>query len=252
MNPVLKEIVETGFCKNPAGETVKLDFQVPPEVGEFLRSVVTEVKPVTSLEVGLAFGISALCICDGLEQTPRTRHIVIDPGQLQEPFKGQGLHNLKLAGYGDLIDFRNQSSHLALPKLEEEKCQVDFAFIDGIHSFDHTLVDFFHVDRLLRVGGVVAFDDCYWTSVHKVCRFIARNRAYRVFRCSKPTSTPHLSLQHRLLDALGRKIQKVRDVLKSDFLVPDIELGLLPCRCIAFRKESDDQRHWAGNDHKHF
>ena len=252
MNPVLKEIVETGFCKKPNGELVKLDFQVPTEVGEFLRTVVVEVKPVVSLEVGLAFGISAMFICDGLARTSRTRHIVIDPGQFQEPFKGQGLYNLKQAGYGDIIDHRNLPSHQALPKLEEEGCKVDFAFIDGIHSFDHTLVDFFYVDRLLRVGGIVAFDDCYWASVRKVCRFIARNRAYSVFRCSKPWADSRLSFQHRLLDAVGKKIRKVREVLKSDFLVPDAQLGLLPARCIAFRKESDDQRHWAADDHRDF
>lgn len=252
MNPVLKEIVETGFCKNPNGEPVKLDFQVPPEVGDFLRTVVADVKPTASLEVGLAFGISAMFICDGLVRTPSTRHIVIDPGQLQEPFNGLGLHNLEKAGYKEIIDFRQMSSHLALPKLEEEGCKVDFAFIDGIHSFDHTLVDFFHVDRILRVGGVVAFDDCYWASVRKVCRFVARNRAYSVFRYSKQIAETHISIQHRLLEAIAGRIQKVRDVLKPDFLVPDVQLGLPHARCIAFRKESDDHRHWTGDEHQDF
>jgi predicted O-methyltransferase YrrM len=252
MNPVLKDIVETGFCKGPGGEPIKLEYQVPPEVGGFLHAVVTEIKPAVSLEVGLAFGISAMFICDGLERTPRARHIVIDPGQHQEPFKGLGLSNLEKAGYKSIIDFRQQPSHLALPRLEEEGCKVDFAFIDGIHSFDHTLVDFFHVDRILRVGGIVAFDDCYWASVRKVCRFIARNRAYSVFRCSALTSAPHLSWQHRVLDAVARRIGKVQDVLKPDFLVPDIQLGLPPTRCIAFRKERDDDRHWTGDDHRDF
>lgn len=252
MNPVLKEIIETGFCKNASGDPVKLDFHIPTEVGEFLHAVVADVKPTVSLEVGFAFGVSAMFICDALVRTPQTRHIVIDPVQLLEPFKGQGLHNLKRAGYGDILDFRNLPSHLALPKLEEEGCKVDFAFIDGIHTFDHTLVDFFHVDKMLRVGGIVAFDDSCWGSVRKVCRFIAKNRAYKVLRCSTPERDSRLSLQHTLLDAVAGKIQKVRDVLKPDFLEPDVAYGMLTSRCIAFRKESDDQRHWGGNDHVDF
>jgi len=37
--------------------------------------------------------------------------------------------------------------------------RIDFAFIDGAHTFDHVLVDFFYIDRMLNVGGIVAFDD---------------------------------------------------------------------------------------------
>ena len=252
MNAILREIIETGFCKSQSGERIKVDFHIPTEVGEFLHAVVADARPAVSLEVGFAFGVSAMFICDALVRTQHARHIAIDPVQLEEPFSGQGLYNLKRAGYEGLLDFRNLSSHLALPRLEEEGCKVDFAFIDGIHTFDHTLVDFFLVDRILRVGGVVAFDDCDWVSVRKVCRFIATNRAYSVFRCVPPTRLRGLSLQHKLLNAAANRIGKLRDALKADFLEPDVEIGLLPSRCVAFRKESEDTRHWSGNDHRDF
>ena len=49
--------------------------------------------------------------------------------------------------------------------------RIDFAFIDGAHTFDHALVDFFYIDRMLNVGGIVAFDDLGFPCIEKVCRF---------------------------------------------------------------------------------
>jgi len=253
MNPILKEIVETGCCRSESGEVFKLEYQVPVDVGEFLGSVVAEVKPQRSLEVGLAFGISAMYICDALPKSPPPQHLVIDPGQMGPDFKGTGLYNLRRAGYGDLIEFREQPSQQALPQLEAEGRRFDFAFIDGIHTFDHALVDFFYVDRMLRVGGVVAFDDVGWPGIHKLCRFIATNRAYRMFRCQKTALQPRNTLQHRALAAIAARVKKVRDVLSPEFLQPDIELGLWPgCRCAAFQKLGEDSRLWKEDTHRMF
>src|SRR5258707_11956324 len=72
--------------------------------------------PYTTLfrsEVGLAYGVSTLFICKGLEAVLKPRHIVIDPNQfksspLQEmSFEGIGLHNLRK----DRKSTRLNSSH---------------------------------------------------------------------------------------------------------------------------------------------
>ena len=52
------------------------------------------------------------------------------------------------------------------------------ADIDGDHSFDYVMLDFFFVDLTLEVGGVVGFNDCGWKSVFRVIRFIETHKEY--------------------------------------------------------------------------
>jgi len=77
-----------------------------------------------------------------------------------------------------------------LPELERSGQRVDFAFIDGWHTFDFTLVDFFFIDRMLKVGSVVAFDDANWLAIRKVCRFVKMNLAYSVLVRRFQSSAP--------------------------------------------------------------
>jgi len=70
-------------------------------------------------------------------------------------------------------------SHLMLPGLLERGVKLDLAFIDGWHTFDYTLLDFFYIDKMLRPGGVVLLHDQSWPSKQKVIRFIMTHRRYK-------------------------------------------------------------------------
>jgi predicted O-methyltransferase YrrM len=234
MNPVLEEILRTGYCKSENGGLIKVHSEISPKEGKFLQEIMAEVKPQVSLEIGLAYGVSSLFICDALEKTLATRHILIDPLQI-DGFQGMGLENLRQAGYEEIIEFYHQPSYKALPQLEAKGTKIDFAFIDGWHTFDYTLIDFFYIDRMLRVGGVVALDDANWPSIRKVCRFIVTNCAYSVFRCLEADLGRKGTLKYQLLSLKQRLVS----------LKPDTELGLMPSsRCIAFKKEAEDSRRW--------
>src|SRR5262249_34872215 len=126
------------------------------EEGEKLQELILCKRPSVSLEIGLGFGISSLFICEAMAKVGGQRHIVIDSEKWDDSV---GLRHLDAAGFSHLIDFREQESQMALPQLINEGTRIDFAFIDGWHTFDHALIDFFYIDRLLPVGGIVAFDD---------------------------------------------------------------------------------------------
>jgi predicted O-methyltransferase YrrM len=72
--------------------------------------------------------------------------------------------NLRRAGFEDLITFYPEPSYRCLPRLEASQETFDFAFVDGMHTFDYVFTDFFYIDKMLPVGGVIVFDDVYYPS----------------------------------------------------------------------------------------
>jgi predicted O-methyltransferase YrrM len=184
-----------------------------------------------SLEVGLAYGISALFLCDELRKVGASRHIVIDPYQSSQ-WKNIGIENLRRAGAIDLVDFREAPSHLELPRLVQDGIEIDFAFIDGRHTFDHALLDFFYSDLLLRVGGMIVFDDANWPPLRSLIRFVLRNRRYR----------PIASLpKHLRLSRLLRRYGSPR-ALREALVDRGLGLAVPHSRCVALEKLGNDER----------
>jgi hypothetical protein len=92
---------------------------------------------------------------------------------------------------------------------------------------------------MLRLGGIVAFDDADFPAVRKVCRFIANNRTYSVVG----TCGYHApSLKHRIIEACLRSLP-LSMLCPGGKFPSDLELGLQGS-CIAFRKEEHDDRRW--------
>jgi predicted O-methyltransferase YrrM len=253
MNNILSEMLETGVTTTASGNsTVKLHSSISASEGQFLQRLVRQVDPTVSLEVGLAYGISALFICDALNAREGTQHIAIDPNQggaidpnqhytsLGDSWGGIGIANLRRAGYGDIVRLIEAPSYRALAELESSGQRIDFAFIDGWHTFDFALVDFFFIDRMLNVGGVVTFDDASWPAIRKVCRFVRTNLAYSVLGVDGSDSEP--SQKRPLSERLLRR-SPFRRLLRPETIAPDRSMGL-EGRCIAFRKQSEDSRIW--------
>ncbi len=257
MNPLLRELLNTGTTTTPDGGQATIDFRSPVTAAEaeMLTSMVADLKAQNTLEVGLAYGFSALSICEGLAAQKEARHIAIDPFQNARPhWGGIGLHNLKRAGFADRIEFHEGPSFRILPQLEAAGRKLDFAFIDGLHNFDYTLVDFFYIHRLLRVGGVVAFDDADWPAVRDAIRFVVTNLPYRVWRVL-PDSRQNRTWQRKIFDAGmsvgGRfmaaadravsKSQRLARLCGGELMGLDQRYGLVGS-CIALRKEGEDPR----------
>jgi predicted O-methyltransferase YrrM len=180
MNSVLEGILSSGQVTD-GRETVPLNANMDAREGALLSRVFETVRPTTSLEVGFAYGISTLFICDALETFNKpARHIAVDPFQYSQ-WKGIGFRNIKQAGYEKFLDLREEKSEIALPQLLAENTVLDAALIDGWHTFDHALVDFFFINKMLRVGGVVIFDDASWPAIGKLIDHTLSYGCYRVF-----------------------------------------------------------------------
>lgn len=238
MNEVLRDMISTGKVRRSDGTQLDHIMGITPEEGELLARLIRALKPRVSLEVGLAYGTSALFICDALAEVGAKKHYIIDPNQSLE-WLNIGIDNLRRAGHGELVELRQRPSLEALPQLLAEGVQLDFVFHDGWHVFDQTLCDFMFIDKMLRVGGLLAFDDTTWPSMRKLLRYLVTNRAYTVVEC--------LAAPRSRRDGLARMLQPVTRPLsrwiKPELSEPDGALQLLPgSRCVVLRKQAEDQR----------
>jgi predicted O-methyltransferase YrrM len=176
----------------PDGSPLDLHSQVDEAEGELIRRVIADVRPSTYLEVGLAYGVSALHATEALRALGRPyTHVVVDAFQHRD-WHGAGLALLERYAGKDRIRFLEERSEYALPRLAEQGLVVDAAFIDGWHSFDQVAVDFSYVHRMLRVGGVVMLDDADWPSVAKFIRFVRTLPCYELRDATAKPGLPPL------------------------------------------------------------
>jgi predicted O-methyltransferase YrrM len=135
-------------------------------------------RPQTMLEIGLANGASTLAILAALSELGGSRQLIsVDPGQSQQ-WHNTGLNSLRANGFASLHRLIEEPDYVALPELLRQKLPLEAAYIDGWHTFDYVLLDFFYVDKLLPVGGIVGFNDCGWPALRRVLRFVKRYRKY--------------------------------------------------------------------------
>jgi predicted O-methyltransferase YrrM len=145
-----------------------------------IRKRLVETKAKSTLEVGLAYGTSALVFAEYHQRAKNTGvcHTAIDPNQYgsgEGHWEGIGVQNLKRVGFIRGRNWRlvEKSSVDALPDLAK-KLKVDVALIDGYHLFDYTLLDVFYCLKMLKVGGVLIVDDKKMRAIKAVAQYIMR------------------------------------------------------------------------------
>lgn len=213
-NETFKEIIDTGKVFDEHGGQHLLHSGLDEEEATRLFQSVLLYKPKNVLEIGMAYGISALAICTALGQINQGKSdgklISIDPNQNTD-WKGIGSLNLKKSGLSQYHELLTSPDYEALPTLLSRGTKIDFAYIDGWHTFDYTLIDFFYIDKMLSLGGVVVFNDCQLRSVQRVIDFLLSHRKYTELRVEKHMVHKNVkeTLKQRLINAkLGRKYDR--------------------------------------------
>lgn len=213
---------ENGYIEHD-GQRFDLHSNISAEECHLLYRQAEATAAASALEIGMAYGVSSVALADALSSnTDKPALVSIDPHQHKE-WNAVALRQLERVGFAPFCELIEAPSHTALPALVERGFRADLALIDGWHTFDHCLVDFFFIDLLLRVGGVVVFDDMWMPGVRGVAEFVLRNRAYVLV-----DSLPMPSNRRARLRRVGSQRRQ---------LVP-------ATAAVALRKETDDDRPW--------
>jgi predicted O-methyltransferase YrrM len=237
MNSVLKQILDTGIVSDGT-KTARLHSNMQRDEGELIQQLIANVKPSMTLETGMAYGVSTLYVCEALSRLPQpTRHIAVDPVQ-STGWQGLGRYNIRQAGYEAMVQVIEEGSEIALPRLLAGGTRIQFAIIDGWHTFDHALIDFFYINRMLSVGGVVLLDDVSYESIHKLVRYILNYPAYRMMGVAGTAQgTP--SVLGRLRRGFSNT-KMARTFLREDLLNRPWDRGW--GSCVALQKTAPDER----------
>jgi predicted O-methyltransferase YrrM len=194
---VRDKLVADGTVVAPDGRLLDLfPVGIGPAEGAALRDRVIEEGALRTVEIGLAFAISTLFICEGLlANGSEGPHVAIDPFQRTAgsvggtSYAGVGLHTLEEAGVRELVDFREEGSQTALPRLVHEGRSFDLAFVDGNHRFEAVFLGLVCVGRLLPEGGVVFVDDTQLPAIQRAVEFCVSNLAWEVDGAGREGST---------------------------------------------------------------
>jgi predicted O-methyltransferase YrrM len=232
LNAVIKKIFQSGYVEDAQGNTYQPTSSITFETGALLYDFIRSVKPQKTLEIGMAYGISTLFICQALRDNGGGSHTAIDPLENSE-FKSIGILNLERANLKDMLRFHEAPSDLLLPQFCTEKKSFDFAFIDGWHLFDFTLVDFYYIDKLLEVGGHVAIDDLWMPGIRKVVSFVLNNKPYKLVGMPSRYPAPFWKRVFRI----GRRVAQ-------NPLGRDWRLNFLPNNVAVLKKITADERIW--------
>jgi len=170
--------------------------------GDVLRDLVLAEKAHTVIEIGLAYGSSALAIAEALVSngSDQRRHLIIDA--YQNRFYGSGWSAIVEADITDLCLLFEERSQTVLPRLLSDSFLADVAFVDGSHIFHNVFVDLFYLRELVRPSGLVILDDCSYPSVATAVRYFQVNTGWepepipvptrlRAFRLPDPRTEPN-------------------------------------------------------------
>lgn len=241
VNELIEQIYKTGKVQDAAGNEYPIgDIAVRPERGRRLYDAVKAEQAKRTLEVGGAWGLSMLHICQALLENGGGGHTLIDPFQ-QAHYHNCGLMNARRAGFEGMVNHYANPSQLAMPELWRAGLTFDFIYIDGSHLYDDSFVDMYFADKLIKLGGVIALDDLWMASQRKMISFWFRNLGYEMVY-EQPVSA--VEQAKRRAKAL---IEHPADVIAAG----------LPCamdrdQLVFLRKVAEDTRHVVEGGWKHY
>jgi predicted O-methyltransferase YrrM len=177
-NPVLQEAYKNKTVQHPDGHQIKVVANINEENARALYRFVTESSPKLIVEIGMAYGVSTLATLSALKANGEGRMVSIDPYIGWPTGRLVALHQIQRAGLAHLHTHLHECSYLGLPRMIMSGEKVQFVYIDGCHNYDYVFTDFFLADKLLDVGGVLAFNDAGWKSVFRVINFLKKYRHY--------------------------------------------------------------------------
>lgn len=181
VNTVLQKMYSEQAVYDKNNKKIKYNSGVGPVEGWHLYNLVKSNQFNKILEVGMAYGTSALFMCQALKENNAPGYLIsIDPNQSTQ-WEGIGRLNIERAGLLKYHRIMETTSDKAMAYLLSSNIDgdapesFDMVFVDGMHLFDYTLLDIYFAAKLVRLYGVIVIDDIRHKGVAKAIKYINLN-----------------------------------------------------------------------------
>lgn len=133
---------------------------------KLIKEITDENDLSNFLELGFAHGVSSCYMGSMLREKGKGHLVTIDrlDAKKRKPNIEQLLTKLDLNDWVTPF-YENKSYTWKLMEFIEETDEpiFDFCYIDGAHDWYNDGFAFYLVDKLLKPGSIIIFDDYYWT-----------------------------------------------------------------------------------------
>jgi predicted O-methyltransferase YrrM len=178
---ILERLIRDRETFDTSGKRLEVTGTISLLEARYISDLIIENDFRTCLETGVAFGASTVAICSALamleDRGGGVKHYGIDPCQFRD-YGGAAMAALQECGLDHNFELLEGPAHLMLPTLLDRCVSIDFAFIDGMHTFDYTLIDLFFIDKLLRPGGIICVHDMNLPGKRKALSYLMKYRKY--------------------------------------------------------------------------
>lgn len=240
----VKQIFDAGeITINDEGEKTTLHSHTSLEQCNFLQQMFSASKAKNSLEVGFAYGISTMFILEMHRKAGSefAAHIAIEP---DDYWGAAAMYNIKKEGLEDYLELKRDYSDKILPKLFYDHHRIQFAYVDSTKQFDVLLQDFYFIDKMLDVNGIIVFDDCLFPGVGRVAKFIKSLPHYQVYAGHDKAKLSFKRKSAKKIADTCIKLVPFKKLFYPDKNFMTIEKRSLDYNCIAFKKIGNDERSW--------
>ncbi|GAB5414309.1 MAG: hypothetical protein Cons2KO_19120 [Congregibacter sp.] len=127
--------------------------------GKVLFHAARFFRPARCVEIGTAYGMSAMFLMQALSRFSRDGRLwTIEAADTQFRISSELLKKR----HGDQITCLHGMSDACLPQVTDTTGAIDFYFHDGGHNYDNIVRNFEQVKPVLSSGALVIIDDIRW------------------------------------------------------------------------------------------
>lgn len=130
---------------------------ITEKYGRFLFRLVQHFKPQTIIELGTSVGLSTLYLSMA---NPRAKVYTVEGCSTKSEQAATCFSELGIL----TIEQQIGRFDLVLPDLVKQAGKLDFAFIDGNHTYEATVANFETLLRIANNDTIFVFDDIHWSA----------------------------------------------------------------------------------------
>ncbi|MCC5875522.1 MAG: class I SAM-dependent methyltransferase [Candidatus Sumerlaeia bacterium] len=206
---------------------------IHPELGRLIYTIVRAIKPTLVVETGSFIGYSSLCILQALEDNDAGHlhcfdlfcEVSDEPGAITNytsPILGRrktlgelARGHIEEAGLSHRVTMHAGDSSTKIREyFQQNPAKVQLAFIDGDHTIEGALKDWFAVEKLLEDDGLVILHD----TIAEVCGW--RGPRYLLQELGEKAATQYQWVNFPTFDKLGLAVIQKRQPIPSPRFKP--------------------------------